>query len=272
MSSDNSTSPLDSIWLKLARAEKHLDEVIRKTKEYAHGECSIVMEKDVALQMAVQRIRIRPSASPEISAMAGDFFSNVRAALDYIVWQLVLSNPPNEPSASNQFPITNKPDDFAEQLARKRLRGVPDKAVTLIEQFQPYSAEDNPLGILNRLSNIDKHQTLNVVTVVADNTEVISQTGNFAFILGDEELRDGTIFGGIGIPFKMIPKLPDFERRLPEMKMHGKCSLFVAFEDPSAEYLDDYRVDRTLQGIFNFIRDKVIPAFEPFLRESAQTD
>jgi hypothetical protein len=110
------------------------------------------------------------------------------------------------------------------------------------------------------------------VTVVADNTEVISQTGNFAFILGDEELRDGTIFGGIGIPFKMIPKLPDFERRLPEMKMHGKCSLFVAFEDPSAEYLDDYRVDRTLQGIFNFIRDKVIPAFEPFLRESAQTD
>lgn len=271
MVSEKSPSPLDSIRIKLARAEEHLNEVIRTTREYAQGECSIAMEKDVALQMAVQRIRIKPSASPEISAMAGDFFANVRAVLDYIVWQLVLSNPPNEPSASNQFPIANKPSDFADQLARKRLRGVPEKAVTLIEQLQPYNADDNPIGILNRLSNIDKHQTLNVVTVVADNTEIISQAGNFALILGDEELRDGTIFGEIGIPFKMIPMLPDFERRLPEMKMHGKCSLFVAFEDPSAEYLEDFRVDRTLQWIFEFTRDKVIPAFEPFLLGSAKT-
>src|SRR5258708_2135285 len=134
MVSDNSPSPLNSIRIKLARAEKHLNEVVDATKEYAQGECSIAMEKDVALQMAVQRIRIKPSASPEISAMAGDFFANVRAVLDYIVWQLVLSNPPNKPSASNQFPITNKPSDFTDQLARKRLRGVPEEAVRLIEQ------------------------------------------------------------------------------------------------------------------------------------------
>lgn len=257
---------LNEIHLKLARAEKHLFDVLSALDGYKSAEVVIAMEKDESLQMAVQRVHLAPNSSPEISAIAGDFFSNVRAVLDYVVWQLVLNNPPNEPGPSNQFPITDSPKAFADQVARKRLRGVPENAKKIIEALQPYQDRGNPLGILNRLVNIDKHQTLNVVAVVAENTQVVSQSGNFALMLGDEELRDGSIFGEIGIPFNLIPSIfPDFESRLPSMTMQGTCSVFLAFDDPTTESLERTRVDRTLQSIFTFARDCVLPSFEDIL-------
>ena len=231
--------------------------------KFSEGECTITFEKDTKRKIFVQRIRLTPKASPEISAIAGDFFGNVRSALDYLVTQLVIANHPSVPSKGNAFPIAESAVDYAE-FAPRRLKGVSPQAAALIEALQPYNRGDNPLGILNRLVNIDKHRSLNVVTVVADNTEVVSVDGGFRLFLGDEELRDGTVFGGIGMPFHMAAKLSNFEARLPNMKMHGKCSLFVAFDDPSAEELEHFRVDSTLEGIFKFVRDTVIPAFEPF--------
>lgn len=47
-------------------------------------------------------------------------------------------------------------------------------------------------------------------------------------------------------------------------KLNGKCTLFIAFDDPGAEELADRRIDMVLQEIFEFVRDDVIPAFEPF--------
>jgi hypothetical protein len=256
---------LSDIRIKLERAEKHLHEALAALANYRRGECTITMEKDEELQMAVQRICLAPSASPEISAIAGDFFANIRSVLDYTVWQLVLNNPPNEPGPSNQFPITNSPEKFSDQIGRKRLRGVSEEAATVIETLQPYRDRDNPLGILDKLVNIDKHRTLNVVSVVADNTEVVSQSGEFSLVLGDEELRDGEVFGGIGIPFNMLPMLPGFEARLPRMMMRGECSLFLAFDDPTAERLEEFRVDATLQRIYEFVASEALPKLDRFL-------
>lgn len=267
---DKNGSNLDEILLKLARAEKHLGDVLTALEGHKRGEVTIAMEKDEVLQMAVQRVHLVPNSSPEVSAIAGDFFSNVRAVLDYIVWQLVLSNPPNEPGPSNQFPITDSSKGFSDQVARKRLRGVAEDAIKIIEALQPYHDRNNPLGLLNRLVNIDKHQTLNVVAVVADNTEVISQPDGFALMLGDEELRDGSVFGDIGIPLNLIPSMfPDFEQRLPSMKMHGTCSLFLAFDDPTVERLEDFRVDRTLEKIYAFVKECVLPRFDGHLRSGS---
>ena len=49
------------------------------------------------------------------------------------------------------------------------------------------------------------------------------------------------------------------------MRMHGICSVFLAFDDPTAESLEDSRVDRTLQDIFAFVRDHVLAGFDGFL-------
>jgi hypothetical protein len=260
----NDGNGLPDIGIKLARAEKHLHEALAALAKSGRGECTITLERDEGLQMVVQRIHLAPSASPEISAIAGDFFSNIRSALDYVVWGLVLNNPPNQPGPSNQFPITNSPVEFSDQIERKRLRGVPDEAVKVIEMLQPYQDRHNPLEILNKLVNIDKHRTLNVVSVVADNTDVVSQSGEFALFLGDEELRDGEVFGGIGIPFNMLPMFPEFETRRPEVIMQGQCSIFLAFDDPTAERLEKFRVDTILQRIYQFVTSEALPEFDKF--------
>ena len=48
------------------------------------------------------------------------------------------------------------------------------------------------------------------------------------------------------------------------MKLKGKASIFVAFGDTAAEELEPLRIETVLQEILEFIRDRIVPAFEPF--------
>jgi hypothetical protein len=54
---------LSDIRIKLERAEKHLHEALAALANYRRGECTITMEKDEELQMAVQGICLAPSAA-----------------------------------------------------------------------------------------------------------------------------------------------------------------------------------------------------------------
>jgi hypothetical protein len=260
-------SALEGVRLKLVRAQKHLDEVKALIEKNTLGECVIVPEKDFEHRVTILRVSLSPKPDPEISAISGDALFDLRSALDHVVWQLVLANASNTPTVSNQFPITTSAKEFAEAIDRKRLRGVSPKAAALIESLQPYQAGNEPLGTLNTLHNIDKHRTLNVVTVVADNSELVARYGAEPYMglsLGNEELKDGAAFGDIGLPFDLPPEFAQIYKKLPKMRISGKCSLFVAFDDPTAEDLDDLRVDRTLQEILDFIRDSVVPPFAAF--------
>ncbi|MGA2570570.1 MAG: hypothetical protein ABSF23_08635 [Terracidiphilus sp.] len=244
-----------------------MDEVKALVEQHAHGECVIVPEKDFEHRVTVLRVNLLPKADPKISAIAGEALFAIRSALDHIVWQLVLTNTSHNPTSSNQFPITTSAKDFAEAIRRRQLRGVSPEAMKLIDGLQPYQTEGSPLRLLNHLHNIDKHRMLNVVTVVADNSEIIARYGDepyFGLFLGNEELRDGAAFGNIGVPFDLPPEFASINGRLPKMQMHGKCSLFVAFDDPAAEDLEELRVELTLEKILEFVRDTVVPAFEPF--------
>lgn len=264
-SADPDSSIFKGIRSKLVRAEKHLDEVTKLCGQYAHGHCVISPEADLGNQLVIMRIHLTPEIDPALSAAAGDFFFNIRSLLDHFVWQLVLANPPNEPSASNQFPIAYTKADFDIAIRRrKHLRGVSAEAAATIETLQPYRTRDNPLGMLNRLHNIDKHRELNVVTVVADNAELIANTGTFALTLGNDELRHGAVWGDIGVPLS-LPGVLDKLRSGSAMQMIGECSLFVAFNDPSNEELESFRVDKILEEIYDFVRKTVIPTLEPFL-------
>ena len=265
MNSADPDSPVfKGIRSKLVRAEKHLDEVLTLCGKYATGYCQITPEVNVEQQLVVMRITLTPEVDPELSAVAGDFFFNMRSLLDHLVWQLVLANPPNTPTTSNQFPITTSDADFAEAIKRKQLRGVSVEATAIIETLQPHTTRNNPLAMLNKLHNIDKHRELNVVTVVADNADLIASTGSISMFLGNDELRHGAVWGNIGVPLS----LPGIMQKIQSgraMQMNGKCSLFVAFDDPSAEELEEFRVDRTLEEIYEFVRGTVLPALEPFL-------
>ena len=263
--------PLDGIKLKLIRAQKHLDDVMGILSLIKVGECCITPERSEKLGLLVQRISIQPKPPLELSVVIGDFLFGVRSALDHLIWQLVIHNG-RSPTARNMFPITSAPALFnAAVTERRRLEGVSPKACAIIESLQPYHIGNEALGRLDTLHNVDKHRALNLTTVVADNTSLLFSTGGHPVLrmfIGDEELRDGAVFGGIGIPLnspEFSREFPEAIRRISEADVKGKASLFVAFDEAEGEVesLENFRVDNTLQNILEFVRGRVIVAIEP---------
>jgi hypothetical protein len=118
----------------------------------------------------VYRVRFFEGLPAEWGIILGDFAHNARSALDHLADALVRLNN-GAPTERTQFPIVLSPFDWLGQLYR--LEGVSERHVEFIERLQPYhrpdfygfssglSAIEDPLAILNRLSNVDKHRVLN---------------------------------------------------------------------------------------------------------------
>lgn len=106
----------------------------------------------------------------------GEIVHNLRSSLDHAVWQLVIDNKRRPREYLTGFPVCTDEPSFREgrRAGRKMIDGVPDGARAIIEEVQPYKALDegeNPListlAVLNNLWNIDKHRTLNLITLIA---------------------------------------------------------------------------------------------------------
>lgn len=281
-----SGASLSGCKLKLVRAEKHFNDIAEVLLGLENGECEIFPEIDEKAKVGWLRIRLNPKPPDELSVMVGDCLFNVRSMLDHLVWQLVLANG-QTPSDWLYFPISKSAKSFAENLGKHgRLDGVSPQAVALIERLQPYHGTDNePLSLLSKLHNVDKHQKLHLTTVVARDTELVwgREMSNgmvaavFSTFLGGEDLCDGAVMP-CGVPLDS-PEFPGIRERFEKMKVQGQAAMFVSFEDrlfldPEIVALEErhslepsfenFRVDWVLEEIIEFARDKVLPAFEPF--------
>jgi hypothetical protein len=261
---------LETINLKLDRAHKHLDEITAMLSLLEYGVCTILPEYNESRDMVVQRIHITPKPTLELSVAVGDCLFAMRSALDYLVWQLVVCNG-EIPTKDNMFPITKSAENFiAGADKRKRLKGVSAPARAIIESLQLYHPGNEALERLDTLHNMDKHRTLILTTVVADNTSLRwfrAGTPVLDMFLGEEELHDGAVFGGIGIPMnnpELIEMFPNIAKTISQMAVKGRASLFIAFEQPNVEYLDSFKIGPTLSGILKYIRQAVVPRFDGF--------
>jgi hypothetical protein len=100
--------------------------------------------------------------------LAGEAIQNFRAALDHSIWAAWRSVASNLGDGSHTaFPITQTPEKFADNAWR--FEGVPPAVRLCVERWQPYAGiwaatpQVDPLAILNRLSNVDKHRSLTTV-------------------------------------------------------------------------------------------------------------
>lgn len=256
---------LGDVHLKINRANEHLETILTLLRGMAYGECKIIPEINEEFNCGVRRISL-PKPPNSLSIVVGDFLFNIRSALDQLLWQLVLVNN-RTPGKSNMFIIAETAELFAEQVKRGRLNGTSAQVQTLIEGLQPYNRGNGneSLITLARLHNTDKHQTINLTTAVAHDTLIdwVGNTDSLRMFLGDEELRDGAIFGGIGVPLNN-PEFPLTPERFLKMKVEGHAALFIAFEQPDADELEPFRVDTVLQGIIESVKGRIIPTFEPF--------
>ena len=167
-------SPLAGAFAKLGRADEHLRSLV---DEIGQIDAASAKPSVVCIEFAPPRyvVRVRPvSAFSEqerlkLALIAGDAVANLRAALDYLVCELVRLEG-REPSRHNAFPIYAEKQQFDASVRSPRsspLDGlkVDGSAWTFIERAQPYHGPDPNsavLSILRRLSNRDKHRALYV--------------------------------------------------------------------------------------------------------------
>lgn len=158
------------ILLKTERAKKHLNDLeieigafVNSNPYEVRGERNPQTGQPFYYVASVARdIPIR------VALIAGDVIQNLRSALDHLAWNIMevgeadLAAPLTYSERKQiSFPITDTDSPTEYEVSRKRkVKGMRNDAVRVIDGFKPYKGGNDTLWILNQLNNIDKHRLL----------------------------------------------------------------------------------------------------------------
>jgi hypothetical protein len=205
----------------------------------------------------------------------GVCLQNMRVALDHLAWALAESVG-EEPPRNTAFPISLNTDAFNERnkagratgrSGLKKIEAVPEEAQAVIEELQPYHADDpelHPLWILNEYSRIDRHRTLSVMYALSDYTdfdvgtldssgELISLPKDMVTHLG---LTSGAFYHGTEL-VRFTLKEP-----VPDLQVKYDSPFYIAFGQRYISIGDPLEV---LSDIHGHIEQTVLPKFARFL-------
>jgi hypothetical protein len=177
--------PLEGCLAKIARANQQLDALeaeVAAAPDYGDA-ISFVQKFDSDASTIEITLQGVPRLPLELGLAAAEPMQNLRAALNYLAWELAKWNlaqngESRDPGGRTQFPINTKPRDFSAYMV-KDLH--PDH-VAIIKRVQPNEVDwlrqfadsgdrlreipsqaltgGHPLAQLAALSNTDKHQAL----------------------------------------------------------------------------------------------------------------
>jgi len=134
--------PLDHAVARVNRAQEHLADLIRRLS-------------GLAFEPGLRKPQIERDLM--FSILVGEVCYNLRAALDYLVFELAKLDSGAE-QEQTQFPIADDAGKFKEQS--QRLKGLKRTHVKAIESLQPYNHGCEWTRRLRDWSNPDKHRTL----------------------------------------------------------------------------------------------------------------
>jgi hypothetical protein len=255
---------MDGVRLKIERAAHHLDAIKREAAAFDHGPSLIPAEYDAQTDTHVFRAQHDAPSSTALSGPVGEFLYNLRCALDYIVHDLItLAGHTVERQA---FPIYTKPDKYA-RAAPSMIRGVPPETEPLFEMLQPFygpnsqpmhpswrDPETEPLAVLHRLNNRDKHRTLTLIETVGEiepqfRSERETFTRPAKMPLG--QISRGSILAAF-TPGSLPPR---------EEVSLGVAYYMGIYEEGVPRGRD---LVQTLDEILRVVRDTVAPTFSPY--------
>ena len=261
---------LDGAFAKLHRAEKHLKIASGLVRWFARNKCSVRREINTETN-TVDGYAIMDSPPTRIAMILGDAIHNMRSALDHAVYELVISNPdPNKPTGvpndKTMFPICDTRPGFLRQVNELgRIKGVPDDACKIIGSAQPLNLRErgldhraNPLWILNKLENIDKHRRFTVVAgaVIGHVAKVTRADGLVLdFVDGAPNRQQPTIIRDGGKVFS----LPLLKFGKGEADVKGTLFSTVTFNEPELGPTAQSEACGICWRIFDVINDKLIP-------------
>jgi hypothetical protein len=249
---------LDGARLKVVRAQEHLQAFNAVGWEYIKTdpyEIRFVKEGDFIGMDCV----ITTEPPPTLACIIGDFVTNLRAALDYIAWEMAIKA---NPALSDReqglifFPLILPPKtkaDFAGNQRVAHLRDVcrvPATAIDEIERVQPYQTGHESLAALDSLVRVDKHRTLLLCA------SVIQESGVVRIYHGDK--LAATCWGVSTRMRQNVAAMGDMPRRADEfhVEVEGKPTILVALKDVPAPM--------TYVGILQNILERVANIVERF--------
>jgi hypothetical protein len=278
---------LDSWWLKVKRAQKHMVEIRREvgayaaTKPYEFVRVPRPYRKPYSNLNIIHEVRITSQPNPTLAVMLGDFVHNLRSALDHVV----VASVPKTHRNTASFPIAHA-DPFAKRAngefgvkdndAREKfetaIRGLTPEAQAVVIRNQPYrlgvDAYRSSIGIISRLENADKHRSLllvgggvhNVTADVSYKNGVMlplptawfdQQSGEFG--------KDGSEVG-----YRLLDTLPpDFNAAEVEMKFSGTPFILINIprrggNQPPSDFPLPLTMFRAIQDVRRVVRQLVL--------------
>lgn len=172
---------LEDAWAKLDRG-KALTAELRTEIEQAgtpnYREIALRREFDSESSCIIYRVAGRMEVLPHWGLLAGDAIHNFRCALDYLAWQFALrfydGSIPDKEERNIYFPIVYDATKWSKNTKHMN----PDD-VSKIVVSQPFKFADQegvaiPLDLLARLSNMDKHRKVNIVSNVLTKAHVVN--------------------------------------------------------------------------------------------------
>jgi hypothetical protein len=169
-------SPLFGAELRVDRAAQHIAELKERIQAWAdlHPGAFKPTFDDETQEWDWEVVTPLPVEElGKASMVIGDALFNLRAALDYTVYTLAISNNRWKPVLGTQFPIEDSPDMFEGRITGTHpktgkamacyLLKVPPGAVRIIKTLQPF-AGCTWTAQLRDLSNPDKHRELTALS------------------------------------------------------------------------------------------------------------
>lgn len=254
--------PLFGCQLKLDRAYEHIETVDRAIERFVNRN----PHESVAKIYAEAReyrvwMKVRDTPPLWLSTVIGDAVHNLRSALDHLVYELIRANG-NTPGGSAAYPIFTK--DPADPEGDKRTRdrwkamtkGLHADDLAKIESTQPYKGGDafswRELLMLNRLSNWDKHNALNLTSSILVDS-VFTVRGNADCAIGQIETTNGPFEHGTVIARgSCVFTGPD-----PKVNVEGHVVYGIAFGESGPPEVAGVSVGIALMSIANVVHDIV---------------
>ena len=169
-----------AIAYKLTRATKHLKALHRTIERFLKGKANGVIN-DFTSEPGYLIVKAfsHSEPPPSCSGLIGETLYHQRAALDYMACDLARYNK-QVVDDHVEFPIFLERDKFRNPVTGN-LTGAVEKRIgllrpdhqTVIEDEQPFQGrhgkpEDDPLWLLYRLSNFDRHQFIHLTSIITN--------------------------------------------------------------------------------------------------------
>ncbi len=170
--------PLDDSRAKVRWAERHLaaldDDFASWVEEAKRDRLVVVIGKRPGPAAGDLHWVVEEVADTDAfrwGLFVGDLVHNLRSAVDHVAFALADRDSPNRgEDRATQFVIARDASEF--NNSRWHLKHLSRAHQDMVEREQPYqppnSPDSHPLGLLERLSNVDKHRVVHVVQVATD--------------------------------------------------------------------------------------------------------